>query len=119
MVCLLSTQSRGWKCVLPSLVLQECGVLFKSPGENGQRSHEMKHRFLQEVTPAFIQRCPGLGFKETSAGQEAVAPVMWNTVSREGQSERWGQRSVLHKWSRNGFRKTWLETFAGVLLGMR
>lgn len=119
MVWLLSTQSRGWKCVLPSLVLQECGVLFKSPGENGQRSHKMKRRFLQEVTPAFIQRCPSLGFKETSAGQEAVTPVTWNTVSREGESERWGQRSVLHKWSRNGFRKTWLETFAGVLLGLR
>ena len=45
----------------------------------------MKHRFPQEVTPAFIQRCPSLGFMETSAEQEAVAPVTWNTVCRGGQ----------------------------------
>lgn len=79
----------------------------------------MKHRFPQEVTPVFIQRCPSLGFKETSAGQEALAPVTWNTVCRGGQSERWRQGSVSPTWSKNGFRKTWLETFAGVLLGMR
>lgn len=74
------TQSRRWKCILPSLVLRERGVLFKSPGGNGRRSREMKHRFPQEVTPVFIQRCPSLGFKETGAGQEALAPVTWNSV---------------------------------------
>ena len=119
MVWLLSPRAGGGSASFPARSCGNVGVLFKSPGGNGQRNHEMKHRFPHEVTPAFIQRCPSLGFKETTAGQEAVASVSWNTVCRGGQSERWGQRSVLPKWSRNGFRKTWLETFAGVLLGMR
>lgn len=48
-------QAAGRKLSFTSLVLQECRVVFKISGENELTSYEMKYRFLQEVTTAFIK----------------------------------------------------------------